>query len=540
MAADVIKIIKDNEYLYGQNANWRGYFEDLADFCLPRRAWINSIKSKGERLKFNFLYSSEAIRDAKICASGFHSNITNPAQKWFMMQTRDIDLMDSYNVREWLSKTEQKMYSVLNASNFDTTMQEFYLGNIVFGTGVVLVQKDYLTKVRYTFIPIEQLNLVEDCYERVSQVYRNFKFTVGQAASMWGRNCCKSVSDNIDTKPYLELEFLHCVKPRAKRDAGKEDFMNMEYESVWISKKDKEKVDEKGFKEMPYICGRFWKDANEAFGFSPAMDVLAETKTLNAQMKTALRRAMKETDPPLQLPERGYIMPLNLNPAALNYRKSGIDADALQAIGVGAGNFQITKEMMEISIKAIQDGFYVPLFQVFGDITKQMPVIEAQQRIADNMGLLGPAVGRHTSEFLQPALARTFNILYESGEILPVPEELQGQEMDFVFLGNLVKAQKQSEIRPISNLLQTVGGIAQVKPDVVDKIDTDKTVDVIAKILTVDPQLIRDDEQVKKIREARAQAEAQAQELAQASIAATTAKDAGAARKSMKEAEASA
>jgi hypothetical protein len=417
-------------------------------------------------------------------------------------------------------------------------MQEFYLGNIVFGTGVVLVQKDYLTKVRYTFIPIEQLNLVEDCYERVSQVYRNFKFTVGQASAMWGRNCCKSVSDNIDTKPYLELEFLHCVKPRTQRDAGKEDFMNMEYESVWISKKDKEKVDEKGFKEMPYICGRFWKDANEAFGFSPAMDVLAEVKTLNAQMKTALRRAMKETDPPLQLPERGYIMPLNLNPAALNYRKSGIDADALQAIGVGAGNFQITKEMMEVSIKAIQDGFYVPLFQVFGDITKQMPVIEAQQRIADNMGLLGPAVGRHTSEFLQPALARTFNILYESGEIPPIPEELEGQEMDFVFLGNLVKAQKQSELRPIGNLLQIVNGMAQVKPDVVDNINTDEVVRVISKVLTVDPKLVRDEEQVKQIREMRAQAEAQAQELAQASIAATAAKDAGAAHKSMKEAEA--
>ncbi len=512
MTTDIEKIVNDNDHLTGVNGNWRSYHQDLASFCLPRKAWQDSIRSRGEKLKFNFLYSSEAIRDLKIMAAGFHSNMTNPTTKWFGIQMRDIDLMDSYAVRMWLSAVENKMYSVIGASNFDTTMQEYYMDSGCFGTGVILVIKDYRDKVRYTIVPIEQLNLAEDAYGRINQVYRNFRLTASQAYGKWGNKAGKTVLDTYEKKPYDELDFIHYVGPRVGIDYSKEDALNMDYQSVWIAKKDMYKIDEGGFKENPYIVGRFWKDSNDVLGFSPAMDVLADTKTINAQTKTALRRAMKEADPPMHLPYKGFIGPLNGNPSAINYRKTGIDADAVAAFGVGAGNFNITKDMMQMTIQAIRDGFYVELFQTFKDITKAMPVIEAQKRISDGMALLGPAVGRQTYEVLTPLLTRTFNILYEAGEIPQIPEELQDAEMDFVFLGPLVKAQKQSDINPIQNFLQIVGGIAQVIPDALDNIDSDKTIDVIAKILTVNPEIMRDKEQLKVIRDARLkQQQAQAQ-----------------------------
>jgi len=540
MPANLEKILADDQFLYGRNGDWRSYWEDLADFCLPRRAWINSIRSKGERLKFNFLYNSEAIRDSKICASGFHSRITNPSSKWFTMQTRDVDLMESREVRDWFSRTEKKMYAVLNASNFDNVIQEFYMSSIVFGTGVILILRDYKYKVRFTFIPIEQLNLAENCYEIVDQVYRTFRFTAAQAIEMWGDKAGKSVKETYPNKPYEEMDFLHYVGPREIRDYAKEDYMNMQFESIWIAKKDKHLIEERGFKENPYVTGRFWKDANDVFGFSPSMDVFADVKTINAQAKTALRRAMKETDPPIQVPESGYVMPLNFNPSAINYRKRGVDADALAAIGVGAGNFQITQEMMNMTIKAIQDGYYVPLFSALGDVTKEMTVPEVQKRIADSMSLLGPAVGRHTTEVLTPLLTRVFNILYETGEIPPIPAALQGREMDFIFLGELVKAQKQSEMNPIQSFLQLIGGIQQALPEsqIADNVDTDVIPDIIGKILTVDPRLIRDEKQVQEIRQARAKAQQQAQQLEQIHMASEAARNAADAHKAGKEAEA--
>ena len=59
------------------------------------------------------------------------------------------------------------------------------------------------------------------------------------------------------------MDFLHYVGPRDVRDYAKDDFKNMEFESTWIAKKDSHLIDEKGFKENPYVAGRFWKDSND-------------------------------------------------------------------------------------------------------------------------------------------------------------------------------------------------------------------------------------------------------------------------------------
>ena len=77
MATNVKEIILDNKFLRNQNSNHRSYMQDLADFIQPRKAWITSIRTKGEQLKFNFLYDSTAIRALRNMASGFNSNLTN-------------------------------------------------------------------------------------------------------------------------------------------------------------------------------------------------------------------------------------------------------------------------------------------------------------------------------------------------------------------------------------------------------------------------------------------------------------------------------
>src|ERR1700687_4940430 len=111
---DVSDILLDNKFLDNQNADWRSYWEDLADFCLPRKAWITTIKTKGERVKFNFLYDTKAIRSLRIMGAGFHSNLTNPSSKWFALQTRKVNLMKDMAVKIWFYQVEEIIFSVLN------------------------------------------------------------------------------------------------------------------------------------------------------------------------------------------------------------------------------------------------------------------------------------------------------------------------------------------------------------------------------------------------------------------------------------------
>ena len=310
------KIIKRADKINSSNANWRNYFSELATFSLPRKAWINSRKTKGQALKFNSIYDSTAIRGLKIMAAGFHSNLTNPASKWFNLRTRYLPYMEDKEVQMWFKEVEDKIFATLNSSNFDTTMQEFYLNAGCFGTSTILILEDTRDKVRFTEIPIEQIALEEDAYGIVNRVYRTFPLTVQQAYDLWGDNAGKTVLEKIEATPNEVVSFMHYVAPREQRDASKVDGVNMPYESIWIAVKDASEVAKGGYEDFPYAVGRFYKDVSDVFGYSPTMDVLADIKLINTQTKTILRKAMKDADPALILPRRGFILPLNSNPNA--------------------------------------------------------------------------------------------------------------------------------------------------------------------------------------------------------------------------------
>jgi hypothetical protein len=538
MAANIKNIIAQNKYLSGINGNWRSYWQDIADFCLPRKAWVDTIKTTGERIKYNFLYDSVAIRGLQTMASGFHSNLTNPSTKFFEIRLRNPKAMKKHAVWLWCHEVTEIIFNALNPSNFDTTAQEFYTDSGAFGTGCILTQEDLHEKVRYTSVPVEQINIEEDANGRVCAVYRNFKLQPIQAYMLWGNNAGKNVLEMIKEEHYFTepgLDFLHYVGPRERRDFTKRDNLNMPYESVWINVKEEHLIKESGFKRFPYQVGRFWKHALDPFGFSPAMNVLADIKLINAGKRTWMRRAMKETDPAIGVPYKGWMAPINMNPTATNYYDLKVGPDSLRYLSP-TGTFSIAQEFLAEIKEAIEQGFFVPLFRTLSDVNKNMTVPEVQRRIAENMGLLGPVIGRFIHEVWSPLIFSTFDILWEAGAIPPAPPEIEGEDMDIIYLSTLARAQRMSEMQPIGNFLQVVGQMAQIKPEILDKVDEDKTVDVIADLMSVTPEILRSEEVVKQIREARKAEQQQQLQLMKLEQASKIAKQGADANKSMQEA----
>ena len=504
MSERIEKIVKRAETLEGTYASWRSYHEDVATWCLPRKGWQATIRNIGDRLRLNQLFDSTAVLALRVMAAGFHSNLTNPSSKWFSLRTRNQQFMNVYDVKIWFKEVEDRIFSVLNSSNFDTTMQEFYVDAGALGTGIVLTLDDLIDKVRFTSVPLSQVTLEEDAQGRVNRLYRTYSMTVQQAYDKWGNGAGQSVLDKIKERPNDKIDILHCVGPRDRYDYGKDDAINMPFESLWIDKKEKRAINESGFPEFPFAVGRFYKDPCDVFGFSPAMDALATIKLVNAQHKTMLRAAMKASDPALSVPRRGFIAPINANPSALNYRDKDIAGDAIQPLPT-SGNIPVTLEIIQMQQDVIDKSFFVPLFRSLSDITKQMTVPEVQRRIAENMVLLGPVVGRFTDEVLDPIISRVFNILLRNGELPEIPEVLSDQEMDIIYISPLAKAQRESEIYSVEAFLNDVGLIAQAKPEVLDVINGDAAVDVIAEIRGVNPKLLNDKQDVAKVREQRAQ-----------------------------------
>jgi len=76
----------------------------------------------------------------------------------------------------------------------------------------------------------------------------------------------------------------------------------------------------------------------------------------------------------------------------------------------------------------------------------------------------------------------------------------------------------------LDRIVTTIGQIAAVKPDALDKLDSDKVIDEYSNILGISPDLIIGNEDVALIRQQRAEVQAQAQQQASIPEIANTAK----------------
>lgn len=508
--------------LDAQAANIKNTWQDLANFCFPRKAWILTQRTEGDPMDFHRIFDNTAIRANQIMAAGFASHLTNPSAPWFMLATRNRDFLKIKEVRQWFRDVTTQIRLVLNSTNFDSSMQEFYLDSGCFGTAVLFSESDSEKRIRFTSVPVEEILIVEDSRGVINEVHRKFVYTALQAWERWGTNAGMTVIKAITSKtPDFNKKIIitHSVMPRDMRIAGKLDSKNKPFASIWMAKQEKHLISEGGFDEMPYAVGRFYKRTGERWGFSPAMDALADIKMLNAEKKTLIRGAMKVVDPPVILPRVGFIQPFNMNPSGVNYADGKEATDAFKTLDT-KGKINVGFDMIQDVKNDINQTFFVDVFKAFSQITKQMTIPEVQRRIAENMVLLGPVVGRYTQEVFDPTITRAFNILFRQGILPPPPAAIQGQELDIIYISQLALAQRAVEINSIQAFLNDIGAISAFAPEVLDIVDADQATRSIAEIRNISPDLLKSVQQIKEIRQARAEAQAIADQKATAQEAA--------------------
>jgi hypothetical protein len=103
---------------------------------------------------------------------------------------------------------------------------------------------------------------------------------------------------------------------------------------------------------------------------------------------------------------------------------------------------------------------------------------------------------------------------------------MQGQELTVDFVSMLAQAQRAVATQNIDRFVGSLGMIAQFKPDVLDKFDSDQWADAYADMLGVDPKLIVANDKIAIVRQQRAEQMQQQMQQNQQLQAAQTAKTA--------------
>jgi hypothetical protein len=101
----------------------------------------------------------------------------------------------------------------------------------------------------------------------------------------------------------------------------------------------------------------------------------------------------------------------------------------------------------------------------------------------------------------------------------------------------MAQAQRAIGTGAIERLAGFVGNLAAAKPDVLDKLDMDQSIDEYAEMLGVPPKIVVSDDQVAEIRAQRAEMEQQHMQMQQAQAGADVANTGAQAAKVLSEAD---
>ena len=495
--------------LQGQRENWETHWQEVADYMQPRKADVTKRRARGDK-RMEQVFDSSPIQAVELLAASLHGMLTNPSTPWFTLRFKDEEIENDDEAKLWLEASTDAMYTAFNRSNFQQEIFELYHDLITFGTAAMFIEEDDDDIIKFSTRHINEVFIAENDKGRIDTIYRKFKISARAAIQKFGEAVSADVQTKAKKDPYEEIEILHAVYPRADFNPKKKDKANMPFESVYMEYKNGNELSVGGFREFPFVVPRYLKASNEIYGRSPAMTALPDVKMLNEMSKTTIKAAQKQVDPPLLVPDDGFLLPVRTVPGGLNFYRSGT-RDRIEPLNIGANN-PLGLNMEQQRRESIRAVFYVN--QLMMQQGPQMTATEVIQRNEEKMRLLGPVLGRLQSELLKPLIDRVFAVLLRNNMLPQAPEFLSGRDVEIEYVSPLAKAQKSTELQSIMRAVEILGRLANVAP-VFDYVNFDNLVKHLADIVGVPQKILKTQSQVNAERQEQAQQQEQMQQMQQ-------------------------
>lgn len=519
-----------------ERSTYVSHWKEISDYLLPRSGrYFVTDHNRGER-RHNNIYDSTGTRALRVLGAGLMGGATSPARPWFRLATADPDLMDFAPVKLWLSQVQRGMLDIFQRSNTYRALHSMYEEIGAFGTGASMVMDDFDDVIRHHVLTAGEYAIAQNYRGEITTLYREFQKTVSELVMEFGYDKCSQTVRNLHDRGSLDtwVTVVHGVEPRAdrERDVSRRDALNMAFKSVYfeLGSDNDTYLRESGFKTFPALVPRWQVVGGDIYGSSPGMEALGDIKQLQHEQLRKAQAIDYMTKPPLQVPSSMKNREIDMLPGGTSYvDMAGGSAGIKTAFEVRLDLNHLLGDIQDVRGR-INQTFYTDLFLMLASSpTSNMTATEVAERHEEKLLMLGPVLERLHNELLDPLIERTFNRMIESGLVPPPPEELQGIDLNVQYVSMLAQAQRAVATNGIDRFVGNLGAVAQYKPDVLDKFDSDKWADAYSDMLGIDPELIVSNERVALIRQSRAQAQQAAQQQAQTAQAAATAKDAAAA-----------
>ena len=524
------RLLNRKSALWNERSSWVSHWREISDYQQPRagRFFVDDRNKGGKRA--NNIHDNTAVFGSRTLSAGLMSGMTSPARPWFKLEIQDRDLMEAQAVKTWLHDTANLIRSIFTSSNTYRALHVMYDELGLFGTAASIVLPDFENVIHHYPLTIGEYAIATDARGVVDTMCREFQMTVAQMVEQFGEDQCSRTVRNLYKNGNYDqwVDVIHIVQPRRDRDYAKKDGKNMPWMSCYFepSRDDWDKfLSESGFEQCPVLAPRWLVTGNDVYGTSPGMECLGDVKQLQHQQLRKAQAIDLQVNPPLQVPTRYKEAAKSRLPGGVFYVDSqGPNQGIRSAYEVNLNLQHLLLDIQDVR-QRIRSAYYADLFLLLAnDQRSNITATEVAERHEEKLLMLGPVLERLHNELLAPLIDITFNYAARAHILPPVPQELEGMNLKVEFISVLAQAQRAVAAQGADRLLMTVGQLAQMKPEIIDKINFDQVVDDYSVMYGVNPELVVPDDQVAAVRQQRAQQMAQAQAAAAMPVAADTAK----------------
>jgi hypothetical protein len=552
---------------------WRPHYLDIKNLFLPYRTrWLDDggVPNRGNK-KMQYIVDNCPLLALRTMSAGLMSGMTSPSRPWFRLRPDDDSVYDAQGVAEWCEQATDACHKILLKSNFYRAMPTFYSEIGAFGTGALGnyevpfdPSRKHQPVVNFITYTCGEYLCSQNDENVVDTFFRKFKWTVRQIVEKfvsdpadpdcpdWDNLSPTTISLWRSRKWETWVDIIHVIEPNDQWEAGALGTKGMQSRSVYyeLGGNQDQLLGVLGYHNRPVKVARWDTNSDSVYGHSPAMYCLGDAKQLMVQQKRKMQAIDKQVEPPLIGDAALKRTTVSQLPGDITWVEvTAASTHGLKPLYEVKPEMQSMLQDLDETRKRIRAGMYEDVFQMMRSLDDTLKAgitaTEINARKQEQLLELGPLLDRLNGELLEPVIEDVFDLAVKRSKLAwqylarnmplppnlemflpPPPQALQGVKLKIDYISILAQAVRVAEVQGINQITQYVLQLVEAKPDIMDKVDWDKAIDILSERTGVPPEMIVSDQVVQNIRAARAkaqQAQAQAQQKQQSILAASQA-----------------
>lgn len=499
--------------------SWWVSWARCAEFILPYRyKWLITSNTMNRGLPFNDRIIDEtALLAMQVCGHGLASGLMSG--DWLKLGAGLSGGPVNSEVADWLAITQDRLYTVLDGSNFYTAMDQAFRDVATFGTAPLHIAEDFEDVIRCYLPCAGEYYLGVGGRLSNDTFYREFTYTVEQLVNRFHLENCPEEIQKFwwAGGASLEREFvvIHSIEPNfpiAGRSGGKASKLylvpsSFEWRSVyWLRGiQGDAPLEARGEHEQPFAVAAWTRTSNDAYGRGPGMDALAATRQLQHEQERKAEFIDKGVRPPMVGDPELQNKPASILSGELTFVNTSTGKKGFwPAFEVNPGHLApMVEDIKEVQAR-IERCFFVDVFKWISQMEGIQPrnELEISERRNETLQQLGPIVRLFETEFAPIAIHRVLRIMQRRGLLPPPPQAMRGLALTVSFVSTLKRAQIAAETAGLERGLATMGqmseaAIAAGQPSPARTVDLDKYLRLYFNKIEVPMSVMRSDREVK-------------------------------------------